>query len=109
MRTIEGLLCRELSPEEFEFSYTWESDKPMQMRCVMEFTPDDFGWGAHPDYPPECSLVACFVEGDISELLNMKKIGIIEASALRKHKDDLQESHNDRRIERYNDKQQEEN
>ena len=108
-RTIEGLLGRELSPEEFEFSYLWESDRPMTMRCVMEFTPDDFGWGAHPDYPAECSLVACFVEGDISELLNMKQIGIIEASALLKHKDMLQEAHDDRRIERYNDRQQEEN
>ena len=83
MRTIEELLGRELSTEEFEFSYLWESDRPMTMRCVMEFAPDDFGWGAHPDYPAECSLVACFVEGDISELLNMKQIGIIEQSSLK--------------------------
>lgn len=109
MRTIEELLSRELSPEEFEFEYLWESDKPIKMRCVLEFTPDDFGFGAHPDYPAECSLVACFVEGDISEMLNMKQIGIIESSALLKHKAMLQEAHDDRRIERYNDRQQEEN
>ncbi len=54
MRTIEELLGRELSPEEFEFSYLWESDRPMTMRCVMEFTPDDFqpAWQASLELLP---------------------------------------------------------
>ena len=85
---IEKLMKRDLTQDEFEFEYTWESDKPIKIRCVMEYTPEERGGFAHPDYPAECSLVACFVEGDISELLNMKQIGIIESSSLRwlKHK-----------------------
>ncbi len=93
----------------FEWNYDPKSEADCYAECTLRYIPEENGHGAHPDEPESVELLDVLIGNQsIFAILSEDQVLQIEALALEKHGADAKEAHDDRRIERYLDRQAEE-